>query len=207
MVGCRAWLCLGAAVIPSSSETEKPPGSSPGPRVKLGLWVIPAAHGSRRQRPRVQSLARVLQQMGGRPKTCVPSCVPQVGCNPNRSPPEDTSVISVPSCLVLVPCIGTSISPVGTRGPFPASPHGWGLRGAEPQSLGLGLSQKGSVSAPAAPAGAGWKVPTAAVGACPPAKPCSPASPDAAQSCAISGSTLRHVPSAVGTMLKETDLG
>lgn len=45
------------------------------------------------------------------------------------------------------------------------------LRGAASAAPGLGLHGNGSISVPAAPTGAAWKVPTAAVGACPPAKP------------------------------------
>ncbi|XP_056361857.1 uncharacterized protein LOC130260446 [Oenanthe melanoleuca] len=91
---------------------------------------------------KVQPLSRVLQQISDRAQTCV-------------LVEYDVSVTLLPEISLLAlspPALCPVSAPAPRRGG--ADPHG-----------------NGSISAPAAPAGAAWKVPTAAVGACPPAKP------------------------------------
>lgn len=135
----------------------------------------------------MQPLSRVLQQISGRAQTCV---LAQVGCDPSHSPPGDISVSSVPSCAVVDP----------VSAPTPR------LSGADPQSRSWVCMEM--APSPHRP------LPQELPGRFPllqsvpvPLPSLQPCQLRCSASRAISGSTLRRVPSAVGTMLKEMDSG
>lgn len=135
----------------------------------------------------MQPLSRVLQQICGRAQTCV---LAQGGCVPV------TLLQEISLC---------SLSPLSSELAPRVSPAS-GLRGADPQSRGWVCVETAPSPHRPLPQELPGKFPL--LQSVPvPLPSLQPCQPRCSASRAISGSTLRHVPSAVGAMLKEMDSG